>query len=338
MEIRNIKDSELKDALNLVWDVFLKFEAPDYTEEGINEFKNSINNPDFIGKMELFGAYEKDELIGVIATREKHHLSLLFVREDYHRKGIGKSLYEYICKLNPDGYFTVNSSPYAKGFYEKLGFTCDSSEQIINGIRFYPMKNENINIDRFRHEIPTLERKDDAIEYIKEFLEYGSDINGVGSLDKYLDNYEEWLEKLETYRNIEPNEQRVPGDTYFLVRENDNRIVGMINIRHCLNDNLRLIGGHIGYSIRPTERQKGYNKINLYLGLLRCQELGIKEVLMDCDKDNPASARTMIALGGKLIKEWYEPNIYKTILQDYAIDVDDSIKTYAKTYNPRIWK
>ena len=130
----------------------------------------------------------------------------------------------------------------------------------------------------------------------------------------------------------------VPSTTYFLIREEDNKIIGMINIRHCLNENLRLIGGHIGYSVRPTERRKGYNKVNLYLGLLRCQELGIDEVLMDCDADNLGSARTMQALGGRLVREWYEPNIYKTVLQDYVIDVDESVKTYRKVYEPMTYR
>ena len=167
---------------------------------------------------------------------------------------------------------------------------------------------------------------------------YGSEINGVGSLDRYMNDYEGWLEKLEVDRTMEPNENRVPADTYFLVRESDDRIIGMINIRHCLNENLRLIGGHIGYSVRPTERRKGYNKVNLYLGLLRCQELGINEVLMDCDADNLGSARTMQALGGRLVREWYEPNIYKTVLQDYVIDVDESVKTYRKVYEPMTYR
>lgn len=193
-------------------------------------------------------------------------------------------------------------------------------------------------MDRLRLVVPDISRKDDAISYIQEFLDYGSEINGVGSLDRYLDDYEGWLEKLEVDRTMEPNENRVPADTYFLVRESDDRIIGMINIRHCLNENLRLVGGHIGYSVRPTERRKGYNKINLYLGLLRCQELGIDEVLMDCDADNLGSARTMQALGGRLVREWYEPNIYKTVLQDYVIDVDESIKTYRKVYEPMTYR
>lgn len=191
-------------------------------------------------------------------------------------------------------------------------------------------------MDRLRHEVPSIERKDEALQYIQEFLDYGSDINGVGGLDRYLDNYEEWLVKLEEDRVRVPSEEKVPADTYFLVRENDNRIIGMINIRHCLNRNLRIIGGHIGYSIRPSERRKGYNKVNLYLGLLRCQELGIDEVLMDCDAKNLGSAKTMQALGGKMIREWHEPDIYKTYLQDYTIDVDDAIKTYKKVYDPMV--
>lgn len=193
-------------------------------------------------------------------------------------------------------------------------------------------------MDRLKLVVPDISRKNDAISYIQEFLDCGSEINGVGSLDKYLDNYEGWLEKLEMDRNTIPNENRVPADTYFLVRESDDRIIGMINIRHCLNERLKLIGGHIGYSIRPSERCKGYNKVNLYLGLLRCQELGIKEVFMDCDADNIASAKTMKALGGMFVREWYEPNYYKANLQDYIIDVDDSVKTYKKIYDPMIWR
>lgn len=193
-------------------------------------------------------------------------------------------------------------------------------------------------MDRLRLVVPDISRKDEALSYIQEFLDYGSEINGVGSLDRYMNDYEGWLEKLEVDRTMEPNENRVPVDTYFLVRESDDRIIGMINIRHCLNENLRLIGGHIGYSVRPTERRKGYNKVNLYLGLLRCQELGINEVLMDCDADNLGSARTMQALGGRLVREWYEPNIYKTVLQDYVIDVDESVKTYRKVYEPMTYR
>ena len=76
-------------------------------------------------------------------------------------------------------------------------------------------------------------------------------------MDSHLDNYDGWLKKLENdldYNNIKPD--RVPANTYFAIREKDNKIIGMINIRHKLNDYLLERGGHIGYGVRPTERKK----------------------------------------------------------------------------------
>ena len=187
-------------------------------------------------------------------------------------------------------------------------------------------------MDKFKFEIPTKERKQDAIDFINEFYEYNSDINGTGGLQRYLDNYEGWLEKLEEdYKRI-PNEEKVPARTYFLVRESDNKIVGMINIRLALNERLKKYGGHIGYCIRPTERGKGYNKINLYLGLKICKEYGIKEIFMDADKDNPASWKTMESLGGINIREYYDDEYAHCVVKDYIINVDNAIEENRKKY------
>ncbi len=196
-------------------------------------------------------------------------------------------------------------------------------------------KNDVADKELFRHEAATMERKRDAIKYIKEFYKYKSNINGVGGLDRYLNDYKGWLKHLEMRKNTIPNEETVPGETYFLVRCNDNKIVGMINIRTALNEKLRNGAGHIGYSIRPTERNKGYNKINLYLALKRCNELGIEEVLMDCDKENPASARTMLALGGILRKE-RENKETGIIEQVFTIDVKKSLAENGPKYEPMI--
>lgn len=182
---------------------------------------------------------------------------------------------------------------------------------------------------------PTKEYERQAIEYIQEFYEYNSQINGVGGLHRYLEDYDGWLEKLEEDRTRIPNEEKVPAETYFLIRKNDNKIVGMINIRLALNERLRKFGGNIGYSIRPTERRKGYNKVNLYLALLICQKHGIKEVLMDCDKENPASAKTIQSLGGKLIREYYDNENAKCIVQDYIINVDESIRNNKERYEKK---
>ncbi len=180
-------------------------------------------------------------------------------------------------------------------------------------------------MEKFYFEVPGINRKDDAIAYINEFFEYDSEINGVGGLRRYLDDYEGWLKKLEKDYVKIPDEEKVPAKTYFLVRENDGKIVGMINIRLALNEKLKRYGGHIGYSIRPTERGKGYNKINLYLALKVCDSYGIATVLLDADLDNPASWKTMEALGGVRIREYYDDiNAHCTVV-DYNIDVKKAL-------------
>ena len=186
-------------------------------------------------------------------------------------------------------------------------------------------------MERFYFEVPSINRKEDAIEYINEHYAYNSNINGSGGLHRYLDNYEEWLAKLDYDATMAPTEEKVPARTFFLVRESDNRIIGMINIRLSLNEKLRNYGGNIGYGIRPTERGNGYNKINLYLGLKVCFDYGIDTVLLDADLNNPASWRTMEALGGIRIAEYYDEN-YKENIVKYSIDVKKSLETYKDTY------
>ena len=193
-------------------------------------------------------------------------------------------------------------------------------------------------MEKFYLERPSLERKDEALEYIKEILNVNkSDTDGTNKLKHYLDNYDGWLEKIENDEKIIPSEESVPSKTFFLIRENDNKIIGMIHIRLTLNKMLADIGGHIGYSIRPTERRKGYNKINLYLGLIECQKNGLDIIMLDCLKDNIGSSKTIEALGGYLVKE-EEKNFHNEMvtIQDYNINVNESIEKYKDIYVPNM--
>ena len=189
---------------------------------------------------------------------------------------------------------------------------------------------------KFKYEVPYIKRKQEAIEYINEFYEYNSNINGVGGLYRYMDNYEGWLEKLEEDYTREVTEEKVPARTFFLIRIDDNKIVGMANIRTKLNKKLFDFGGNIGYSIRPTERKKGYNKINLYLALKVCKKYGIKEALLDADKENIASWKTMEALGGNLCSEEKSEMEGHDIVRFYSIDVNESLEKYKDIYEPII--
>lgn len=104
-------------------------------------------------------------------------------------------------------------------------------------------------------------KKEWIIEYINEFILYHSDINGIGGLDKILDRYtfEEVLKRNVNMANKDyaKSQNRCPGMTFLLIRESDNKIVENASLRWNLTPYMIDFGGHIGYSIRLTERRKG---------------------------------------------------------------------------------
>jgi len=154
-------------------------------------------------------------------------------------------------------------------------------------------------------------------------------------LYEYLDDYEGWLKKLDYERNIVADNVFVPNETYFFVRTRDQKIIGMVNLRTKLNERVKNSYGSIGYGIRPKERRKGYNKINLYLTLLECEKKGIKNVVLSCEKDNIASSKSMLALGAVFDKEVYDGS-QKKFFDFYRIDVDYAIGAYKDTYGKYI--
>ena len=191
-------------------------------------------------------------------------------------------------------------------------------------------------MEKFYLELPSIEREKDAIEYIEEFYKYDSQIHGTGSLDRELKKgktYEEWLDN-----NIKLHEEDyasekglVPAYTYFLIREDDNKIVGMIDLRLDLNDYLRNFGGHIGYSIRPTERKKGYNKINLYLILKEAQKNNLEKVLITCADYNDGSRKTILSFDGRFEKTTFDESDNET-MELYWIDVNEALNKYYEVY------
>ncbi len=143
MGIQKIGTSEIDEAINLIWETFLKFEAPDYSSEGVKSFQEFIENRDILSKTEFFGAYENDNLKGVIAVRNgRKHICCFFVKEQFQRQGIGRKLWEYLKNNSPHNIITVNSSPYAVPVYHKLGFADTDTEQLRDGIRYTPMQYE----------------------------------------------------------------------------------------------------------------------------------------------------------------------------------------------------
>jgi predicted acetyltransferase len=128
---------------------------------------------------------------------------------------------------------------------------------------------------------------------------------GTGFLYKY-ETYEDWIAGLEAFsdRNkIDPSSNSVEGSEYLFVDDERHRLLGMVHMRHYLNDFMLRLGGHIGYSVRPSERKKGYGRLQLKLALEKMSELGVKDVLIVCDSDNAASCKTVESCGGTLENE-----------------------------------
>lgn len=150
---------------------------------------------------------------------------------------------------------------------------------------------------------PSLDYEEQIWDYRQEFLDHGDSLDGTAGLQQ-ANSAEEWIQSIERNSREETKDKvLVPASSYLLVRENDDRVVGMIQIRHRLNDYLLNFGGHIGYSVRKSERQKGFAKEMLRLALKKCSPLGLEKVLLTCDKNNPASAKTILANSGVLENE-----------------------------------
>ena len=120
------------------------------------------------------------------------------------------------------------------------------------------------------------------------------------------------------------SEENVPDSTFFCLDTKRNIFVGAVNIRHYLNEKLLLGGGHIGDGIRPSERGKGYGTKMIALALEECRKLGIDRVLMCCDKDNPASAKTIIKNRGVLENEVMDEG---SLMQRYWIEINTDLFT-----------
>ncbi len=148
---------------------------------------------------------------------------------------------------------------------------------------------------------PTKEYEDQVMAYREILIKNGESADGCAALEE-TETYDEWLD-FENRLKKKYGKGYTPSTVCLAVRTSDNKLIGIIDFRHDLTDFLKKYGGNIGYSVLPSERQKGYAKEMLGLMLNKCRAMGKDKVLITCDKGNIASSKTIIANGGVLENE-----------------------------------
>ena len=144
---------------------------------------------------------------------------------------------------------------------------------------------------------PRLADKETVLEMMAEFEQAHSPHDGgFWNANNFV--YEDWLETSQNKETgIGLRENRVPS-IQFVSFDDVGRALGFLNLRLKLNEGLLNHAGHIGYSIRPSERGKGYAKEALRQGLQVAKEKNIKKALVTCSTENPASRAVIVANGG----------------------------------------
>lgn len=154
--IRPLKKKDWDMAMQLAWDTFLVYEAPEYEPEGVKNFHEFVKGEELrnmfaLGSYMAWGAFDENEVIvGVLGVRSCWHISLLFVEPELHHQGIATSLLKQVfseAAVEGVSEMTVFSSPFAVDFYHKIGFTDTGKEKTTDGIRYTPMSIQISDID-----------------------------------------------------------------------------------------------------------------------------------------------------------------------------------------------
>ena len=163
-------------------------------------------------------------------------------------------------------------------------------------------------MDEFLLIRPSDEYSEQIASYRQEFLLAGDSMDGTGALRKTSDIAEYIKTSIAREKVENVPSDRVPATQFLFIRKRDNRLLGMLQIRHHLNDYLEKYAGHIGYSVRPSERRHGYAKKMLKMVLPYCEKIGILKVLITCIDGNIGSEKTILANGGVYESTIHEPN------------------------------
>ena len=245
------------------------------TNERIERQKQTIRE-----KNNTYGIYVDGKLVGYSSygpARDENYkdsceVYSCYILEEYQRLHLGRKVVMKILEdFIQEGYKTMITKCLvgnpANKFHEAIGGEFRNhteidllGERFLENVYYHEDIKKSLKLnqekeEKFYLEEPSLERKEDAIEYMEEFIKYNSETAGDSGLDTGYKNYEKWLEYIESLKKPETcPSNRCLGLEWFLIRESDNKIVGPVNLRWNLNDWMMQYGGHIGYEVRPTAK------------------------------------------------------------------------------------
>ncbi len=169
------------------------------------------------------------------------------------------------------------------------------------------------------YRLPTYDDYEILKEYVEEhYSNYERSISA--SIDLTNMDYKEWVDKVNRNSEVRDDEW---GKYYLYLVFDANKLIGLLNIRYNLSDELRERYGDIGYGVRPSERRKGYATKMLEYALNVCKEKEMQSVILGCYEDNYASNKTILKNGGKL---------YKTTIEEKKLNDNWSINLKCNYY------
>lgn len=186
-----------------------------------------------------------------------------------------------------------------------------------------PRDLEQINIEKFKVVEPLEKYADQMTDFVNELRRENYSRRVV----------DPWLKEIETEFSRSPGGSEKLVGVKLLVRTNDDYVVGL----HCVRDGMDKqtlldMGGNISYMIRPSERRKGYNKINMYLALKECAKRGFSVITLVSEEGNRAAARSIRAMGGRLVTTFYDRDGMGVRFEKYFVNVKDAIASYAPIF------